>query len=152
MDHFPLPGNDDDDEAVMGGEARKQGKGSQLEIDRARANEASDRTPRIDRTRNEAAAGGSGTVAVDSDDLSVFVHLAGPLEKKGTYRLRVVLYDGFQPLTAGPGLVVGASTSRRWACFSPPTFPSHSPLVASVCHHIVHTFSFASSSHSSSLD
>lgn len=116
-DHFPLPGSGTDEEETRGVDAKRQGKASQMDIDRARANEATDRTPRIDKARNEAAggAGGSGTVAVESDDLSVFVHMAGPLEKKGTYRLRVVLYDGFQPLTAGPGLVVGASTSRRKA-------------------------------------
>ena len=45
----------------------------------------------------------------------VFILSAGPFAKRGTYRLRVVLYDGFQPLMAGADTVVGASTARRQA-------------------------------------
>ena len=45
--------------------------------------------------------------------VQVFVQSAGPFAKRGTYRMRIVLYDGFQPLLAGPDLIVGASTNRR---------------------------------------
>jgi len=45
----------------------------------------------------------------------VFIVSAGPFSKRGTYRLRVVLYDGFQPLMAGVDTIVGASTARRQA-------------------------------------
>ena len=47
--------------------------------------------------------------------LSVQLHIqtAGPFTTRGSYRMRVVLYDGFQPISAGPDLLVGASTSRR---------------------------------------
>lgn len=38
---------------------------------------------------------------------------AGPFTTRGSYRLRAVLYDGFQPVAAGPNLVVGASSARR---------------------------------------
>jgi hypothetical protein len=29
---------------------------------------------------------------------------AGPFQRRGTYRVRVVLYDGFQPMEAAPGV------------------------------------------------
>lgn len=38
---------------------------------------------------------------------------AGPFPNKGSYRLRVVLYEGFQPVEAGHHLMLGASTARR---------------------------------------
>jgi hypothetical protein len=41
------------------------------------------------------------------------IRMAGPFLTRGSYRVRVVLYDGWQPVTAGPDLVVGASTMRR---------------------------------------
>jgi hypothetical protein len=44
----------------------------------------------------------------------VTVQAAGPFTKRGTYRLSVVLYEGFQPVAAGAGgAVVHAATSRR---------------------------------------
>ena len=45
----------------------------------------------------------------------MFIQTAGPFSKRGTYRMRIVLYDGYQPLLAGPDLVVGASTNRKLA-------------------------------------
>ena len=113
QDHFPLPEDDEEDDNHGGGDVDQPPARSQMEIDRRRANEAPQIEPRVDK-RSEANAGG-GNVTIESDDISCFVNSAGPLGKKGTYRLRVVLYDGFQPLTAGPGLLIGASTSRRKA-------------------------------------
>ena len=37
---------------------------------------------------------------------------AGPFDKRGSYRVRVILYDGFQPVAAGVDSVVGASSTR----------------------------------------
>lgn len=33
----------------------------------------------------------------------IYIGTAGPFTKRGTYRVRVVLYDGFQPMEAAPG-------------------------------------------------
>ncbi|KAG1676617.1 hypothetical protein FOA52_008746 [Chlamydomonas sp. UWO 241] len=63
-----------------------------------------------DTPYGEGAGGGSRHMFADV--LQVYVQLAGPFQRRGTYRVRVVLYDGFQPLLAGPGLLVGASTKR----------------------------------------
>lgn len=63
----------------------------------------------------EVGPGGRGAgdgVVMYADVLNVYLHSAGPCDKRGTYRVRAVLYDGFQPLSAGPGLVVGASSAR----------------------------------------
>ena len=37
----------------------------------------------------------------------------GPFSIPGHYRVRVILHDGYQPVEAGPDLLVGASTSRK---------------------------------------
>eukprot|EP00967_Tisochrysis_lutea_P038090 scaffold45691_cov18-Tisochrysis_lutea.AAC.1 len=41
------------------------------------------------------------------------IQSAGPFSVPGQYRVRVILYDGYQPVEAGPDLLVGASTSRK---------------------------------------
>lgn len=46
-------------------------------------------------------------------DAQFHIQSAGPLSVPGQYRLRIILYDGFQPVEAGPDLLVGASTGRR---------------------------------------
>ncbi|EFJ52780.1 hypothetical protein VOLCADRAFT_86096 [Volvox carteri f. nagariensis] len=46
----------------------------------------------------------------DSHVLEVRLFTAGPFQKRGTYRVRAVLYDGYQPMEAAPGVMVGASS------------------------------------------
>ncbi|GLI63027.1 hypothetical protein VaNZ11_005887, partial [Volvox africanus] len=46
----------------------------------------------------------------ESHVLEVRLFMAGPFHKRGTYRVRAVLYDGFQPMEAAPGVMVGASS------------------------------------------
>lgn len=55
----------------------------------------------------------AGAAPADADTLLVFIGTLGPLTKRGKYRIRLVLYDGFQPLEAAPGVLVGASTHHR---------------------------------------
>lgn len=42
-------------------------------------------------------------LAPDTHVLEVRLGAAGPFTKRGVYRVRVVLYDGFQPMEAAPG-------------------------------------------------
>lgn len=48
-----------------------------------------------------------------SPTLQLHMLSVGPAQQRGSYRVRAVLYDGFQPLYVGPDLVVGASTRKR---------------------------------------
>eukprot|EP00878_Enallax_costatus_P034475 GHUV01038227.1.p1 GENE.GHUV01038227.1~~GHUV01038227.1.p1 ORF type:complete len:320 (+),score=114.50 GHUV01038227.1:447-1406(+) len=47
------------------------------------------------------------------DVLQVHVTTAGPFSKRGTYRVSVVLYEGYQPVESAPGVQVCASTGKR---------------------------------------
>jgi hypothetical protein len=52
----------------------------------------------------------AGGTPSDPEALHVYVASMGPLCKRGKYRVRLILYDGFQPVEAAPGVLVGASS------------------------------------------
>ncbi|KAJ9507757.1 hypothetical protein QJQ45_019336, partial [Haematococcus lacustris] len=54
-----------------------------------------------------------GLTTATSESLVVLIRGAGPFSARGSYRVRVVLYEGGQAVATGPGRLLAASTSSQ---------------------------------------